>query len=124
MRWSWKVMVREKNGDVMYRVKQGERELDVSPRRYLTADQEREFSGQPDLILQLAHHIADAYTVDGKRPEVRADAWASWNGRRRARLVDPRVDLAKVEDKIWPPADWILDAPTSPPLGLGQRLLN
>ncbi len=121
MRWSWKVMVREKNGDVMYRVKQGEREFEVSPRRYLSADQEREFSGQPDMILQLAHHIADVHTSERDRPEVRVDAWASWNGRTRARLVDPTVDLARIEDKVWPPAAWILVAPKSPPLGSKKR---
>lgn len=122
MRWSWKVMIREKNGDVMYRVRSGDREFDVSPRRYLTADQEREFSGQPDMILQLAHHIANDHTVNGTRPEVRVDAWVAWNGRRRARIIDPSVDLARVEDSIWPPASWILAAPTGPALGPAQRL--
>lgn len=122
MRWSWKVMIREKNGDIMYRVRQGSREFEVSPRRYLTADQEREFSGQPDMILQLAHHIANVHTVQGKRPEVRVDAWVSWNGRRRARMIDPTVDLAQIEDRIWPPATWILAEPSGPPLRVGQRL--
>lgn len=115
MRWSWKVMLREKNGDVVYRVKLGERVREVSPRFYLSADQEREMSGQPDLILQLAHHIADEYTHDGQRPEVYADVWVSWNGRKRARLIDPSVNLAEVDDGVWPPAPWILPEPETSP---------
>jgi len=115
MRWSWKVMVRQKNGDVMYRVKTGDRVVEVSPRRYLSSDQEREMSPQPDLILQLAHHIAEEHTQNSIRPEVYADVWVSLNGRRRARLIDPTVDLARVDDRVWPPATWILPAPDSPP---------
>jgi len=116
MRWSWRVMVREKNGSVTYvvRNKRGDEWL-VSPRRYLTRLQEREMSGQPDLILQLAHHIRDEFRNRlGEPVEVRADALASLNGRRSAPLVDPTVDLATVEDGLGN-ASWILPAPVEPP---------
>src|SRR5690606_36515511 len=60
MRWSWRVMVREKNGSVTYRVRltdeqHGTREVRVTPSSYLNRYQEQEFAGQPDLVLQLAH---------------------------------------------------------------------
>ena len=57
MRFAWRVMVREKNGSVTYRVRWRDhpREVEVPPSKYLTGHQEREMSGQPDLILQLAH---------------------------------------------------------------------
>ena len=42
--------------------------------------------------------------------QVRADAWASLNGRRARRLIDPDVDLAAVDDGL-APAAWILPAP-------------
>ena len=45
------------------------------------------------------------------------DAWASLNGRRAARLIDPDVDLAAVEDGV-APADWIRPAPGGPPIQL------
>ena len=32
-----------------------------------TDQQAREMSGQPDLILQLAHHIGDAFEAEGHR---------------------------------------------------------
>jgi hypothetical protein len=94
------------------------RERIVSPRRYLTSAQEREMSAQPDLVLQLAHHIADDLRRAGHRDiEVRADVLVSLNGRPPARLVDPRVDLARIEDGL-SPAAWILPAPAEPPIRL------
>lgn len=120
MRWSWRVMVREKNGDISYRVRVPgeERERRVSPSRYLTSHQEREMSGQPDLILQLAHVVADDFRARGLgQVEVRADAWVSLNGRAPARLVDPEVDLAAVQDGLGA-ASWILPGPKEPPPSL------
>ena len=120
MRFSWKVMVREKNGAVTYRVRHPEtgREVHVQPARFLTDDQEREMSGQPDLILQLAHHVGATFTERWQAPaEVRADALVSLNGRPMARLIDPEVDLMTVQDGL-APARWILPAPTTEPIRL------
>src|SRR6185436_17673044 len=63
MRFSWRVMVREKNGSITFlvRIPSTGRTIHVSPSRYLTLLQEREMSSQPDLVLQLAHHIRDDY---------------------------------------------------------------
>ena len=113
MRWSWKVMVREKNGSVTFRVKEPDtgREWQVSPREYLTWRQSNEMSAQPDLILQLAHHVADDFRARGLADvEVRADALASLNGRAPERLIDPEIDLARVTDGIGPAA-WIRRVP-------------
>lgn len=120
IRWSWRVMVREKNGSVTYRVRLDgrSREIRVPPSEYLNRYQEQEFAGQPDLILQLAHRIADDFRAQGYRQvEVRADAFASLNGRPSKRLIDPDVDLASIEDGILPAA-WILPAPDEPPIRL------
>jgi hypothetical protein len=120
MRWSWRVMVREKNGDVTYRVRvDGEpRERRFIPSDYLTLEQELEFSSQPDLILQLAHHIRDELEARGYRDvEVRADAYVSLNGRPSARLIDPDVDLARIDDGV-APASFILPSPGGEPLRL------
>lgn len=125
MRWSWRVMCREKNGSVIFRVRAREwvREREVSPSRYLTGDQEREMSGQPDMILTLAQHIAREQEERGLHDvEVRVDAWISLNGRPMARMIDPDIDLARVQDSIWP-AEWILEAPSDAPLHLSRRAL-
>ena len=113
MRFSWRVMVREKNGSVTFRVTSlpSGRVFEVSPRRYLTPLQEREMAGQPDLIAQLARHVRADFERRGLGPvEVRVDAWVSLNGRRARRLIDPEVDLARVGSGL-APAAWILPAP-------------
>lgn len=72
-------------------------------------------SVQPDLILQLAHHIADEQRARGAiGVEVRVDALCSLNGRPMTRLIDPDVDLAQIDDGL-APATWILPAPAGPP---------
>ncbi|MDB4995814.1 MAG: gamma-glutamyl carboxylase [Myxococcaceae bacterium] len=117
MRFSWRVMVREKNGSVTFlvRSKTTGREWQVSPRSLLTKVQEREMSTQPDLVLQLAHRVAADCERRGLGPvEVRVDAEVSLNGRKIAPLVDPTVDLAAEHDGVLP-ARWILPHPADAP---------
>jgi vitamin K-dependent gamma-carboxylase len=116
MRFSWRVMVREKNGSITFvvRDKTDGRTWHVNPHTILTALQEREMSGQPDLILQLAHYIKEDFARRGHDVEVHVDAVASLNGRRLAPMIDPNVDLAKVDDGIGQ-AWWIMPSPTEPP---------
>jgi hypothetical protein len=123
MRWSWKVMVREKHGSITYHVRVPERGVvvQVPPHRYLTARQEREMAGQPDLVLQLAHHIAGDFRRRGHGAvEVRAEALVSLNGRRARPMIDPAIDLAGVPDDL-ASATWIAAAPEEPPIRLSPR---
>ncbi len=123
MRWSWRVMLREKHGDVSFRVRQGDTgaEVEVSPRRYLDGRQEREMSGQADLVWQLAQHIGRDFTARGWRDvQVRATARVSLNGRPPQLLIDPTVDLLRVDDGLGPKG-WLRPAPTSAPPRLGRR---
>jgi vitamin K-dependent gamma-carboxylase len=117
MRFAWRVMLREKNGSILYRVDDPHsgRAWVVSPHEYLTQRQERDFSGQPDLILQLGHHIARDFRDRGYADvRVRVEALVSLNGRRPALLFDPEVDLTKVRDGLGR-ADYLMPAPASPP---------
>lgn len=126
MRFSWRVMAREKNASVTFVVRSRTtgREWHVPPRQYLTPLQEREMSVQPDLILQLAQRIARDFEAEGKGPvEVHADARASLNGRPAAVFVDPEVDLASERDGL-APKDWIRPAPESPPAHLRSALAS
>lgn len=123
MRWSWKVMVREKSGSITYHVRNPEsgREWQVSPHSYLTWRQANEMSGQPDLIAQLARHIAADFRERGLGDvQVRAEAWVSLNGRPSRPMIDSSVDLARASAGI-APKPWILDAPVEPPLAAGGR---
>ena len=91
------------------------REWQISPSQYLTRQQEREMAVQPDLILQLAHHIARDFARNGHPGvEVRADARASLNGRRAERLIDPAIDLSREADGIRGKR-WITQAPSEAP---------
>jgi vitamin K-dependent gamma-carboxylase len=120
MRFSWRVMVREKNGSVTYLVTSARtgRTREVSPRKYLTDRQLRELSTQPDLILRLAHRIADdVEDREGARPVVRAHAPVSLNGRPAELLIDPEVDLASIKDGL-AKASWITPAPRTEPIHL------
>ena len=112
MRFSWRVMVREKHGSITYRVqdKASGREWQVPPSRYLNMRQEAEFSGQPDLIRQLAEHINQDFAKKGFDVAVRVDAPVSLNGRAPALLIDPKIDLAHTAK-----TGWILSAPKTPP---------
>ncbi|MGF1508604.1 MAG: HTTM domain-containing protein [Myxococcota bacterium] len=117
MRFAWKVMVREKNGAVTYRVKEpaSGREWLVSPQHYLDWRQTQEMSGQPDLIVQLGKHIGWDFRKRGiVGAEVRVEALVSLNGRAPRLLIDPNRDLMTVEVG-WVPADWILPGPTDEP---------
>jgi vitamin K-dependent gamma-carboxylase len=110
-RYAWRVMVVEKTGSLTFRVQAGGREYHVQPGRYLTEYQAREIAPQPALIVQLAKHIAADMRAAGHADvQVRADALVSLNGRPAAPLVDPTVDLARVDDGLGR-AHWILPAP-------------
>jgi vitamin K-dependent gamma-carboxylase len=117
MRFSWRVMVREKNASVTYVVLDPAtgRRWHVSPGQYLRDYQERDFSTQPDLIWQLAQRIGQDYRQRAGRPvEVRADVQVSLNGRRAAPLIDPTTDLLKQSDGL-ARKPWILAAPKDRP---------
>ena len=120
MRFSWKVMVREKNGSITYLVEspRARRSWYVSPQKYLTDRQERELSSQPDLVLQLAHHVAEDFRAQGYDDVVvRVEALVSLNGRPAAAMIDPTVDLAALSDGLGK-ATWILPEPPGPPIHL------
>ena len=117
MRFSWRVMLREKSGSLEYRVVTGDERtvFIVSPHEYLTEEQYREMAGQPDLILQLAHHIRDDFTGKGLGPvEVYAESLVSLNGRAAHRMIDPDTNLARTRAGL-ARADWITSPPSEPP---------
>lgn len=122
MRWSWKVLVRAKDGAVTFHVTDpaSGRRFAVSPGRYLQPRQESEMAGQPDLIHQLARHIAGDFARRGYPDvEVRAEARVSLNGRPAALLLDPTVDLAALDPDAIQRA--VRPMPDTPPLSLGAR---
>lgn len=117
MRYSWRVMVRAKGGSTVFRVFNPvtQQRWLVEPATYLNDMQESEMSSQPDLILQLAHHIRRDFEAKGRGPvEVRVDSRVALNGRRSAPFIDSTVDLTQISDGLRL-AQYVLPAPQEPP---------
>lgn len=125
-RFSWNVMLMEKDGAVDFRVvdRGTGKTFHVSPRDYFTAYQTAMMAPQPDLVLQAAQLVARDYRARGvSEPAVYADAFASLNGRPMQRLIDPRVDLARQTDGLTAKA-WILPLRDDSPAHLAQLTRN
>lgn len=113
IRYSWRVMLVEKTGDVRFRVVEPstQRHWVVEPAEFLSTLQVKSMSTQPDMILEAAHIVARDFSRRGiPNVAVYADAFVSLNGRPAHRLVDPQVDLAAEQDTLWAPA-WVLPLP-------------
>ncbi|MCW5907045.1 MAG: HTTM domain-containing protein [Chitinophagales bacterium] len=94
-RFSWRVMLMEKAGTVFFTVRNADGKLfEVNNRDFLTMQQEKQMSTQPDMILQFAHHLADVY----QSKEVYAEAYVALNGRASQLLIDPKQNLCEVQD--------------------------
>jgi hypothetical protein len=123
MRFAWHVVVREKQGSVMFvaRFSNG-KQLEVPPTKYVTPRQEREMGGQPDLILQLARRIATDLHDKGYRDfTLHAETKVSLNGRAPHAMIDPAVDLLSITDVG--PRTWVLPEPDEPPPVLAPHKL-
>ena len=112
---SWRVMITEKAGHVDFRVRDtAGAEWQVGPELVLAGWQATQATIRPDLLVATAHLIADHYRVAGRgEVEVRADAFVSFNGRPRQRIVDPTVDLA-TQPRNLAPKPFLL--PLDPPV--------
>jgi hypothetical protein len=112
-RFSWRVMLAEKTGTLYYAVTDPStgRSWETFPGAPLTPQQAKQMAFQPDMILAYAHHLRDRLAAQGiENPEIRAFAHVSLNGRPSALLVDPDVNLARVERSL-SPRSWILRHP-------------
>jgi len=106
--FGWRVMLTEKSGNAQFMItdrtfgKTGY----VNNDEWLSAHQEKQMSFQPDMILAFAHFLHDEYQKQGiYDPIVTVDCWVTMNGRKSARLIDPTVDLSRINDdfshKTW-----------------------
>jgi vitamin K-dependent gamma-carboxylase len=113
-RFSWHMKLRDKQGWATFIAvdrRTGEsRPLDTSG--LITRRQHARASVRPDMILQLAHRLAERERAAGRDVEVRARSMVSLNGRPARDLVDPERDLSTVPRSLWE-AGWI--GPEPPP---------
>lgn len=107
-RFSWRVMLMEKAGNAIFRVKEGDKVYEVNNAQFLTPLQEKMMSTQPDLILKYAHYLADEYRGRGLRaPEVYGEIYVTLNGIPSRLFIDSTVDL--VQQRLsWQHYNWVL----------------
>lgn len=143
-RFAWRMKLRDKSHTVTYyAVVPGTSTFwQLQPREFVRRWQESEMDGRPDMVLQLVHYMKQRLAEQGY-PDVQiyVRALTSLNGRQRADLIDPTVDLTTKQRTFWP-ADWLLplheplrptrrepqpDAPEQPtivqPSGAGQPVI-
>lgn len=117
-RFAWHMKLRSKRADVRFVITH---KLDgtvsyLEPYDILPRWQVRKMAARPDMILQLSHILAKDLSGGNKDSiEVRAESFASLNGRAEQQLIDPTVDLSKERQSLLP-ATWILplETPLSP----------
>ncbi|MEM8908102.1 MAG: HTTM domain-containing protein, partial [Bacteroidota bacterium] len=109
-RYSWRMMLRDKNGYGYFEVRgtKTDEYVKVKPTVYLNKRQKRKLYTHPDMILQFAHFLRDEYQAKWQEEvEVYAQIKVRLNGRKYQRYIDPGKNLAKVEWSFWQPSEWI-----------------
>jgi len=117
-RFSWRVMLIEKAGTAQFFIEtvDGTGHLVVDNMDYLSPQQEKMMSTQPDFILQYAHMLRDQYSdtviVEGDNryeidvPVVRAQVYVRLHNHSQ-QMVDQNCNLA-AEKRGFPHKNWIL----------------
>ena len=119
-RFSWRVMLIEKAGYTQFYIHEPEkdRKMLIQNCNYLTPQQEKMMSTQPDMILQFAKHLNEIYKdsiiVEGDEiihlhdPKITADVRVSLFNKGNKIFIDPNVDLSK-EKRGFKHKDWIIN---------------
>ncbi len=109
-RFAWHIMLIEKAAHLEYIIKepQTKKQWIERPENYLTKNQVKQLSTQPDMILEFAHFLKDKYQKEGKKVEVYADSYCSLNGRPSQVYVNPSVNLAEKKYTPFKAFDWII----------------
>jgi len=101
----------EKAGYANFKIVDGEtgNRFYVDNTDFLTAQQEKMMSTQPDMILEYAHFLGDKFEKDGHQNiEIYVESYAALNGRSSMPFINPEVDLMK-EKEGFQHKDWILE---------------
>ncbi|WP_158447913.1 HTTM domain-containing protein [Aquimarina longa] len=99
LRFSWHVMIREKNGVVAFRIvdHDTQKKFTVYPSQYLSIIQEKQMSFQPDMIWQFAHFLKEEYQEQGATNlSIYVDTKVALNGRASQTFLDPNIDILRI----------------------------
>ena len=109
-RYSWRVMLMEKAGYANFKVVDGVtgKRFYVNNSDFLTAQQQKMMSTQPDMIVEYAHFLGDKFAKDGHQNiEIYVESFVALNGRSSRPYIDTNVDLMQVSDGF-ENKEWIL----------------
>ncbi|KAA3650401.1 MAG: HTTM domain-containing protein [Bacteroidetes bacterium] len=112
-RFSWRVMLMEKAGYAIFHATDPKtnQTWEVNNYDFLSPNQEKMMSTQPDMILQFAHYLEEHYQGLGiENPKIRAEVYVSLNGTLSQAYIDPTLDLTKIKESF-KAKNWILDSP-------------
>lgn len=131
--FAWRMMLRGKTVGIRYYLTDMETRVTqlVDPSPILSPVQIGVFPRDPEMVLHLAHRIAEEYQrMTGRQAEVRALVLTSFNGRKPQLQIDPNVNLA-AEPRGWHRRTWILpqteplpDTPWTVPLDQWEQNLD
>tara|TARA_B110000902_G_scaffold13715_1_gene16402 strand:+ start:789 stop:2180 length:1392 start_codon:yes stop_codon:yes gene_type:complete len=121
-RFSWRVMLIEKAGYSQFYIHEPkmDRKMLIQNRDYLTPQQEKMMSTQPDMILQYAHYLSDTFKDStiiesngeiikmGDNPKITADITVSLFNKGSRKFIDPKQNLSKSK-RGFTNKEWILD---------------
>lgn len=115
-RFSWRVMLMEKTGYATFYINQNGKEIEINNSDYLTANQEKMMSTQPDMILQFAHYLESAFhdtiiirhgvEMKFNSPSVHAEVYVTLNSRPHQLFVDKKHNLTQIENNLTA-RDWL-----------------
>ncbi len=109
--FSWRMMLRAKEVGIGFAVSDPTtgRVANVDHKQFIDAEQAEKFPRDPQLILQMAHFIANRAEEDmDRRPQVYAFVLASLNGRKPQLMIDPNIDLAAEPLRASGARSWIV----------------
>tara|TARA_Y100000589_G_C26963555_1_gene551645 strand:+ start:50 stop:685 length:636 start_codon:yes stop_codon:yes gene_type:complete len=118
-RFSWRVMLIEKAGYTQFYIhdQKGRKKL-IDNSKYLSKQQEKMMSTQPDMILQYAHHLRDIYSdtliiegtekIELKTPKVTADIRVNLFNTGSRQFIDPNMNLSDKKRGLHQ-KNWVLD---------------
>jgi hypothetical protein len=108
---SWHMKLRDKDGSAEFIVTDpisGDRWTE-SALRDVDARKAGKMAGRPDMILQYAHHLRDRLKAGGyPHAIIRVETSVSLNFREPQPIIDPSVDLARTEYRVFGCNPWIL----------------
>ncbi len=108
-RFGWRVMLIEKAGSAFFyaQLPDSDRRIEIRNSDYLTPNQEKMMSTQPDMMIQYAQIIKQDLAEKGY-PEaaIFAESYVTLNGSGTRPFVDSNINLAEQRD-TWKPKNWI-----------------